>query len=313
MLNYYLGIDMGGTQIKIAVVTDNVKIIEETVMDTDIKAKPVTVIKNIVTKLNTLKNYSKIKSIGVGIAGDIDSVKGIVRFSPNLPKWKNVYLKKELEKLTKRKVFIDNDANTSAIGAFWLDLKGKATNMVCVALGTGVGGGIIINKKLYRGATGTAGEIGHITVESNGNKCNCGNNGCIETYIGVKHLVKSATELMKKHKSDTILKLADNNKNKITPKILSQACAKNDYVAKQVWKQAGEKLGILLTTILNFINPDHIVICGGISKADKLFFETAYKEINKRAFKTAAKSCRIIISKYTSKLGVAGSAMLVKN
>lgn len=313
MHNYYLGIDMGGTQIKIAVVTDNVKIIEETVMDTDTKAQPITVIKNIVAKLHTLKNYSKIKSIGVGIAGDIDSVKGIVRFSPNLPKWKNIHLKKELEKLTKRKVFIDNDANTSAIGAFWLDLKGKATNMVCVALGTGVGGGIIINKKLYRGATGTAGEIGHITVESNGNKCNCGNNGCIETYIGVKHLVKSATELMKKHKSDTILKLACNDKNKITPKILSQACAKNDYVAKQVWKQAGEKLGILLTTILNFINPDHIVICGGISKADKIFFETAYKEINKRAFKTASKACKIVISKYTSKLGVAGSAMLVNN
>jgi len=313
MHNYYLGIDMGGTQIKIAVVTDNVKIIEETVMDTDIKAQPITVIKDIVAKLHTLKNYSKIKSIGVGIAGDIDSVKGIVRFSPNLPKWKNIHLKKELEKLTKRKVFIDNDANTSAIGAFWLDLKGKATNMVCVALGTGVGGGIIINKKLYRGATGTAGEIGHITVESNGNKCNCGNNGCIETYIGVKHLVQSATELMKKHKSDTILKLAGNDKNKITPKILSQACAKNDFVAKQVWKQAGEKLGILLTTILNFINPDHIVICGGISKADKLFFKTAYKEIDKRAFKTAAKSCKIVISKYTSRLGVAGSAMLVKN
>jgi len=313
MAKFYLGIDLGGTQIKIAVLDDQAVIVEESVLDTDIKIKPALILKEIVSVIKSMKYYKNIKTIGIGIAGDVDSVNGILRFSPNLPQWKNVNIKKEMEKLTKKTVFVDNDANTASLGAYWLDLKGKSSNMVCVTLGTGVGGGIIINKKLYVGNTGTAGEIGHITVEPNGNKCNCGNTGCAETYIGARYLVKRAFELMKKNKSGYILKLADNDKNKVTPKILSLAASKGDKVAKQVWAEAGEKLAILLADIINFINPDHIVLCGGISKACDEFYKPVYMQIKQRAFKSAVDSCKIVVSKYTNKLGVAGAAMLAKN
>lgn len=313
MAEFYLGIDLGGTQIKIAVLNDKAVIVEELVLDTDIQAKPIQIIKNIVSKIKNMKHYKDVKTIGIGIAGDVDSLKGFLRFSPNLPKWKNVLLKKEMEKLTNKKVFVDNDANTASLGAYWLDLKGKATNIICVTLGTGVGGGMILNKKLYTGTSGTAGEIGHITVEPNGNKCNCGNKGCAETYIGAKYLVRRSLQLMKEYKSDYILKLADNNKSKITPKILSLAASHGDKVAKQVWSEAGEKLAILLADIINFINPDHIVLCGGISKACNAFYKPVYKQIKQRAFKSAVDSCKIVVSKYTNKLGVAGAAMLAKN
>ncbi|MGE4385583.1 MAG: ROK family protein [Endomicrobiaceae bacterium] len=313
MSKFYLGIDMGGTSIKIAVVNDKADIIEESALDTDIKAKPEKVIVDIVNACKKLKFYNKVKSIGLGIAGDVDFKNGIVRFSPNLPKWKNVKLKKELEKITKKIVFVDNDANTACIGAYWLDLKAKSDNMICVTLGTGVGGGIIIDKKLYRGNTGTAGEIGHMTLELNGNKCNCGNFGCAEAYIGAKYLVRQAVELMKTQKSEYILQLADYDESKITPRILSVAAAKGDSVAKHIWLCAGQKLGILLANIINFINPDSIVLCGGISKSGKELLKYANKEIKLRAFNTAADSCKIIISKYTSKLGVVGAAMLIKN
>ncbi len=313
MADFYLGVDMGGTLIKIAIVNNNADVIEEAVISTDIKASPITVIKNITKVFKTFKNYKKVKTVGIGIAGDIDYKKGIVRLSPNLPKWNKVKLKKEIETLTGKKVYVDNDANTAAIGAFWLDIKAKYDNVVCVTLGTGVGGGIIINKKLFRGGYGTAGEIGHITVEPYGRKCNCGNTGCAETYIGVKHIVKEAVELLKTKKSKHILKLAGNDINKITPKLLSQAALKGDTVAKQVWNNVGEKLGILLSDIINFFNPDAIVLCGGISNAGKLIMEPAKKQIKNRAFKTSAKVCKTIISKYTSRLGVVGAAMLVKN
>lgn len=313
MVKFYLGIDLGGTQIKIAVLNDKAVIVEELVFDTDIQAKPVQIIKNIVSKIKNMKHYQDVKTIGIGIAGDVDSVKGFLRFSPNLPNWKNVQIKKEMEKLTNKKVFVDNDANTAGLGAYWLDLKGKATNIICVTLGTGVGGGMILNKKLYTGTSGTAGEIGHITVEPNGNKCNCGNKGCAETYIGAKYLVKRALHLMKEYKSDYILKLADNDKCKITPQILSLAALKGDKVARIVWAEAGEKLAILLADIINFINPDHIVLCGGISKACEEFYKPVYKQIKQRAFKSAVDSCKIVVSKYTNKLGVAGAAMLAKN
>jgi len=313
MSKFYLGIDMGGTSIKIAVVDDKANILEESSLDTDIKAQPKKVINDIVNACKILKYYGKVKSIGIGIAGDIDFKKGIVRFSPNLPRWKNVPLKKEIEKTTKKTVLIDNDANTACIGAFWLDLKSKSDNMICVTLGTGVGGGIIVDKKLYRGNTGTAGEIGHMTLEVNGNKCNCGNLGCAETYIGAKYLVSRAVELMKTKSSKNILKLSGNNNSNITPKILSAAAAAGDLTAKQIWSEAGEKLGVLLANIINFFNPDSIVLCGGISKAGEELLKHANKQIKSRAFKTAADSCKIVISKYTNKLGVVGAAMLVKN
>jgi glucokinase len=313
MSKFYLGIDMGGTSIKIAVVDDKANILEESSLDTDIKAQPKKVINDIVNACKILKYYGKVKSIGIGIAGDIDFKKGIVRFSPNLPRWKNVPLKKEIEKTTKKTVLIDNDANTACIGAFWLDLKSKSDNMICVTLGTGVGGGIIVDKKLYRGNTGTAGEIGHMTLEVNGNKCNCGNLGCAETYIGAKYLVNRAVELMKTKSSKNILKLSGNNNSNITPKILSAAAAAGDLTAKQIWSEAGEKLGVLLANIINFFNPDCIVLCGGISKAGEELLKHANKQIKSRAFKSAADSCKIVISKYTNKLGVVGAAMLVKN
>ena len=313
MANYYLGVDMGGTLIKIAIVDDKANVIEEAVVNTDINASPKSVIENITEVFKKFKNYNKVKTIGIGIAGDIDFRQGIVRMSPNLPKWNKVHLKKDIEKVTGKIVYVDNDANTAAIGAYWLDIKAKADNMICVTLGTGVGGGIIINKKLFRGNNGTAGEIGHITVEPDGRKCNCGNYGCAETYIGVRHIVKETIDLLKTTKSKYILKLANNDIEQITPKLLSQAAEKGDLVAKKVWNGAGEKLGILLSDIIDFFNPDCIVLCGGISNAGDLIIKPAKEQIKKRAFKTAAKACKIVVSKYTSKLGVVGAAMLVKN
>lgn len=308
----YLGIDMGGTHIKIAVVDSKGCILEETVIDTKIKEKPVNVIRSIIAEASKFKNYKKTKSIGVGIAGDIDCKNGIVRFSPNLPMWRNVKLKALFQKLTKKRTFVDNDANTAGIGAFWLDTKGKANNLICVTLGTGVGGGIIINKKLYRGASCTAGEIGHITIDPYGNKCNCGNRGCIETFMGAKYLSAYARKYLKNKKSKIIDLLTNKDYSKITPKILYTAAVKGDKSAIEIWNYAGERLGILLVNLINFANPDTIVLCGGISHAGKYIVNPVKQEIKKRAFDSADKACKILVSKYTSKLGVVGAAMLPK-
>ncbi|MDR1941399.1 MAG: ROK family protein [Endomicrobium sp.] len=307
---FYLGIDMGGTHIKIAVVNSEGKILEETMTDTDVEAKPLDIAVSIVEKARGLKHYSSVKSIGIGIAGDIDCFRGFVRFSPNLPKWKNVALKSIFEKLTGKNAFVDNDANTAAIGAFWLDAKAKPDSLVCVTLGTGVGGGLIFNKKLYRGASCTAGEIGHMTIDPSGLRCKCGNKGCAETFIGAKYLSAYAKELLKNRKSEIINDLLSQNNSKLTPKLLYEAAAKGDKTAVEVWNYAGQKLGILLAGIINFVNPEVIVLCGGISRTGKFIIEPAKKEIEKRAFASASKVCKIIVSNYTQKLGVVGAAML---
>jgi glucokinase len=308
----YLGIDMGGTQIKIAVVTSKGAIKEKAAMPTDVNAEPSKVLKSVIHLASKLKSYSKTKSIGVGIAGDIDSKNGVVRFSPNLPKWKNIQLKEILEKLTKKRTFVDNDANTASIGAFWLDTKGKSENLICITLGTGVGGGLIFNKKLYVGASGTAGEVGHITIDPYGKYCNCGNKGCIETFVGAKYLSQYAKECLEKTKSQILDKLIDKKHSLITPHLLSKAASLGDKLAKRIWDRVGEKLGIFLSIVINFSNPDTVVFCGGLSRAAKYFLPKVKLEIRNRAFKSTVKTCQIIVSKYTDKLGVVGAAMLPK-
>jgi glucokinase len=309
---FCLGIDLGGTNIKMAVVDSLGNIISETSLATDINEKPLVVIKAMIAKALSLKDYSKTKSIGIGIAGDINYKTGNVRFSPNLPKWKNVPLKSVFEKITKKKTYVDNDANTAAIGAFWLDTGAKADNLICITLGTGVGGGLIFNKKLYRGASFTAGEVGHITIDPYGQLCKCGNRGCIETFIGAKYISDYARKYFKNRPSAVINELTGANCAEINPAILYKAALEGDKASREIWRRCGEKLGIFLSVILNFANPDTIVLCGGISHAEKFLLGPAKREMEKRAFKSAVKSSLITVSRYTSKLGVVGAAMLAK-
>ncbi|MDR3244312.1 MAG: ROK family protein [Elusimicrobiota bacterium] len=310
-MEYFLGVDMGGIGVKLAVVDKQCSIIAETSFPTDIKKEPEEIIKRIAKEAESLKNYDKVNFIGLGSAGDIDSQKGVLRYAYNLPKWKKIPIKSLLQKYSKREVFIDNDANTASIGAFYLDAKAKVNNLVCVTLGTGIGGGLILNGKLYRGSSFSAGEIGHITIKYDGNPCNCGNIGCAEAYLGAKNLNKYSADFVKKHKSKIIDSLTGKDYLKISPKILRDAAFKKDKTALEIWNYAGDKLGILLSSILNIVNPDMIVLCGGLSQASKFLIPKMKEAVKKRAWKTSQKVCKITFSKYTDKLGVTGAAMLV--
>jgi glucokinase len=309
---FFLGIDMGGTAVKTAIVDGSASILEQKTIPMDIKADPKQILKTVLEAAGEFKDYDKVKNIGLGTAGDVDSNKGILRYAYNLPKWKNTPIKQILRQLSKREVLIDNDANTAALGAFWLDAKGRADNLVCVTLGTGVGGGIVINKKLYRGSSLSAGEIGHQTIKFDGPACNCGNIGCAEAYLGAKNFTRHSIEYVKNHKSKIIMDLIEGDYLKLTPEILYKAAVKNDKTALELWKWGGEILGVLLANIVNILNPDMIVLCGGVSQAGAFLINAAKKEMLNRAFKTPGKICKVISSKYTSRLGVVGAAMLAK-
>ena len=310
---FYLGIDMGGTGVKTAIVDGSALILEQKTIPMDIKQEPKKILKTVLDAAMSFKDYDKVKSIGLGTAGDVDSNKGILRYAYNLPEWKNTPIKKILRQLSKREVLIDNDANTAALGAFWLDTKGKAENLVCVTLGTGIGGGIIINKKLYRGSSLSAGEIGHQTIKFDGPACNCGNIGCAEAYLGAKNFTRYCVEYVKNHQSKIIMDLIENDYSKLNPEILYKAALKNDKTALELWTWGGQILGVLLANIVNILNPDTIVLCGGVSQAGNFLIDAAKKEMLRRAFKTPGKICKVISSKYTSRLGVVGAAMLPEN
>jgi glucokinase len=203
---------------------------------------------------------------------------------------------------------IDNDANAAALGAYFLDAGQKAKNLICVTLGTGVGGGIILDGKIYRGATGTAGEIGHIHYDANGPLCKCGSHGCIEVYAGAPRMIEQG----KKIKSKILNKLTGGNMKNLTPKILQEAALLGDKAAQDLWKETGTKLGVIFADLINILNPEMIIISGGISKANRLLTDPIKRTVMERAFKTPARACEIVVSKFTSRLGVVGAALLAE-
>ncbi|MDR2708801.1 MAG: ROK family protein [Elusimicrobiota bacterium] len=307
---YFLGIDMGGTSIKIAIVNDAYQIIDTVSLPTDPKKEPQEVLQEIISAASKLAYYEKVNSIGMGIAGNLDFEHGVLIFSCNLPKWRNTPIKTTLEKISGKKVFVDNDGNTAAIGSYFLDAHQEANNLVCLTLGTGIGCGYIIDKKMYRGSRYIAGEIGHCTVILDGTPCGCGNKGCLEAYLGVKHISQYAVEYLAGHPSEIISRMSCGDPAKITPALLHKAAVENDEVAKDILNWTGRFLGVLLMSVINYIDPDTIVLCGGLSQAGKYILDPAYEHMRKSGFAQKLPNYNILISKYTSKLGVVGCAML---
>jgi glucokinase len=312
MAKFYLGVDLGGTEIKMAIVDDRGNICEESSIPNSRDSEPKEKVGEIIQRAKSMKLFAKLSGTGVGVAGDIDQEKGVVRFSPNLLKWKKTPLRKMLEKGLPKPVVIDNDANAAALGAFWLDACGKAKNLICITLGTGVGGGLVVEGKLYRGATGSAGEIGHIPFEADGPRCNCGSHGCLERYVGAPFLSMRAREAVKKQGSNIIMRLLDGDLDKLTPKTLADAAKLHDRLAVEIWHDTGFKLGIVLAGVINLMNPEMIVLAGGVSRAGDLLLKPLKATIRERAFTTSARACKIVISKSMHKLGVVGSALLAK-
>lgn len=261
-----IGIDLGGTNIKAVLMKGN-KIIKKHKTETT---------KNTSRQIpQIIQNLSKEKIKQIGIAVPCTIKKDRLN-CPNLP-W--------LKKLKIKNTKIENDANCAAIAAGKIY---KKKNLVCLTIGTGVGGGIIINSNLYKGK-GNAGEIGHMSIDMNGRKCRCGNRGCLEEYISARGILKTARQKGIKEKS--IIRLA-------------QKAGKHKK-HRQVFIQAGRELGAGLANIVNILNPELIVLTGGITKASGLYLSEARKEMKKRAL---AEPCKVIITK--EEIGAIGAAML---
>jgi len=312
MNRYSIGVDIGGTNITVALVTEKGEIARKIRMSTRAEEGETKTIERIVRALDIVMDglpSNSIRGIGIGAAGDIDQNKGIVRFSPNLS-WKNVPLVRLIRKKFNMKVVLDNDANAAAWGAYNLEAGKKAKSLLCVTLGTGVGGGLILDGKIYHGASGSAGEIGHITLNPQGQKCKCGNYGCLETYVGSGYIIKKVVSEIKKGNKSLINKIAGGNLKSITPETIQTAALKGDKLARRIWREAGKNLGIALSGVINLLNPDVIVFGGGLAKAGDLIFKPMKVEARKRTFKSPFDKVKFSCTKMGEDLGVVGAALL---
>ncbi len=301
-----IGIDLGGTFIKFAVINNNGKIVKSYQIKTDKKNLTKQLSSNI---LDIKKEYKKISRIGLAIAGDIDSKKGTIRFSGNLGIKNNFPIVNKLKKLVNLKYYIVNDAIASAFGIYNSELKRKYKNMLVVTLGTGVGGGIIADGKLILGADGTAGEIGHIKISDDKNawKCGCGAKGCLEAYVAKNAIEKRIKLEIKKHPSSQLSKLVK-KENEISARILYEASKKNCKTAKKIWDDIAKNLAFGLGNLTLTLNPEAIIFTGGISKAGKCFIPQIKEYFKKERFKNVFSGLRIKTSKKDN-MGVIGAAL----
>jgi glucokinase len=312
--NAVLGIDLGGTTIKAGVVSSEGSIIYQNKVPTCADRGPATVVKQIEIAVNdAMRNAgeAKITGLGIGSPGVVDD-DGVVKAPPNFVQWDEVPLKAELTKLFPGlPVCVENDANAAAIAESKFGAGVQFPNFLFVIWGTGVGGGIILNHKIFRGPTGGAGEIGHITIDYNGPQCNCGNVGCVEAYVGQRYLSQRAAQKLKSHPESKILKLVDGDFSRIEPVYISQAAHDGDEVARAILVEAGEILGVALASVMNIMDLRVSIIGGGISASGDFVMKAVQKSVVQHVLKPLKSEIQVLSARLGNNAGMLGAAGLV--
>ena len=309
MKNYVVGVDLEGTKISTALSDLEGKIINQTTIPTDAHEGEVPVLNRIINSIEKVVNdsavsYEDIKGIGIGSPGPLDAKQGIIITTPNLP-FKNFNLVKPISEKFGVPVFLDNDANVAAIGEFMFGAGKGAENIVFFTVSTGVGGGAILNGKVYRGHTSNALEIGHMTVAPHGSRCNCGNVGCVEATSSGTAIAKRAHEALST-KVETSLRKYEN----VTSYEVFVEAAAGDPVAKDIIDDAMNYLGIAVANAVSIFDPEYVIIGGGVSKAGDVVFDTVRKVVNKRCFKSMAESVKIVPAGLGTDAGLIGAVAL---
>jgi glucokinase len=303
-----IGVDLGGTNLRTAILSPDGDILDrhkEATYAADGWSRVVArLIENIKRqRKSAVQKGFEVCAVGVGAPGVIQVDKGIVVKSPNFPDWNNLPLKDQLEKALDVPVFLENDANAAALGEQWRGAGQGIRSMLLLTLGTGVGGGIILADKIWHGADGMAGEIGHMTLIPDGRPCTCGNVGCLEMYASARGIVQSYREALGK----SSIQVSDALK-KITSEQVYEAARAGNEIAVRVMKDMGRMLGIGIASLINIFNPERIVIGGGVKDAWPLFIDATREEVMKRAFEVPARRTEIVPSQLGDDAGMVGAA-----
>ncbi|MBO9129640.1 ROK family glucokinase [Bacillus sp. 165] len=314
---WLVGVDLGGTTIKLAFITMYGEILHKWEIPTNIseQGKHITldIAKAIDFKLEELgETKSKLAGIGMGAPGPVNVVTGLVYEAVNLG-WKDYPLKDLLEVETGLPVIVDNDANIAALGEMWKGAGDGAKDLVCVTLGTGVGGGVIANGEIIHGVSGAAGEIGHLTViPENGAPCNCGKTGCLETVASATGIVRIALEELNSTKDGSVLRQMKEEQGAITAKDIFDAARTGDVLAVRILDKVAFYLGLSIANVSNALNPEKVVIGGGVSKAGDVLLGAVQRYFEQFTFVRVAKSTKLAIATLGNDAGVIGGAWMVK-
>lgn len=309
MKEIVLAADLGGTNLRMAAVDREGKILHRTKHDTPKSDRADEIIAAIVEAasecLKSIKKKGWIKAFGAAVPATLNAPAGVILKAPNLPALDGFRFSATISDELNLPVVLENDANAAAIGENWRGAAKDFANSICVTLGTGVGGGIILNGNILRGIDGTAGEIGHICVEPLGAPCGCGSRGCVEQYSSATAIVRITRELENQYPKSVL-----QNKSRLTSLDVFEAGKNGDELALEVFRLMGFYLGIALADLVNVLNPEVIVIGGGASAGWDLFIGHVQDQIRKRAFAEPADRAKIVRAKLGDDAGILGAAKL---
>ena len=313
-----IGIDVGGTNVKIGLVDDNGKIIYSNSVPTYAKMGYEYTVNNIKQAIRDLMKEtntttSDIEGIGFDFPGQVDCKTGVVKLAPNIPGWVNVPIAQMIEDEFHIPTRIDNDVRCAALGELKFGAGKGCENFICITVGTGIGSGIVINGKVVRGATNAAGELGHIKLQMNGGPiCGCGDTGCLEAFASGPAIVAMAQEYIKGGKSTKFREMAAAEGGEITPYMVAKAAEEGDPVAKRIFEIVGEYIGIGLTSVINLLNPEKVIIGGGVAESGELLLAPIRKTIKERAMVVAGNAVEIVPAQLGNSAGVIGASMLIE-
>ncbi len=310
----YIGIDVGGTGIHMGVVDEKGQIIAKgaIVTRTDIpfedqvKAMADCALETLEKSGHTL---IELASIGLGIPGIADQKTGVVPFCTNLG-WKNVPLRETFQKYIDKPIFIDNDATVAGLAESVAGVSANTDSSVFLTLGTGVGAGIVIHGKVWSGFHGVGSEVGHMIMEIDGEPCSCGNRGCLERYTSATAIIRMAREAVAKHADSLIMSLCGGDPSLINAKMVFDAAREGDEQGLKVFRRYARYLGQAIATIVNFFDPEVIVLGGGVSKAGKFLLDAVREEAPKYCIYKSMPISRIELAELGPDAGIIGAAML---
>jgi glucokinase len=313
--NYVVGIDIGGTNLVVgSVAEDGSSLLALRSEPTRPEEGPDAVLGRLAslaraTMAETTKLDPKARLLGVGVGapGPLDTRTGVIFLTPNLG-WVNMPLRREMADLLDLPTTLDNDANCAVFGEWWRGAARGSKNAIGFTIGTGIGGGIIVDGRLYHGASDCAGEFGHMTLDPEGRRCKCGNYGCLEAYASGPAIALRAVEALGSGAESRIVEMVEGNLARVTAQTVYDAAHDGDPLALEVVRDTARYLGAGVANMVNVFNPEIVVICGGVTHAGERLMAPLRQEVARRAFKPAVQHCRILPGELTGTAGVYGAA-----
>ncbi len=315
MTRFAVGIDIGGTNVVIGCVAEDGSALHgfrneptrpETGAD-DVIARIITAAQASIADTKRSVPGAEIVGAGIGAPGPLDTKRGIVLLTPNLG-WKDMPLRDRISAGLGLPAALDNDANCAVLGEWWIGAAKGARHAVGVTIGTGIGGGLVVNGQLLHGASDSAGEIGHTTIDTEGRKCKCGNYGCLEAYASGPAIARRAVEDVEAGAESRIADFAGGDLANVTAQTVYEAAAHGDPLALEVVLETAKFLGAGIANLVNIFNPEVVVVCGGVTQAGDRLFVPLRREVARRAFKPAVEACRIVPGILSGTAGVYGAA-----